>query len=215
VSSDSARASFCVELRPAKQSRLRTTAGRLPCLPRCRKPSPSSGYGLLVTSCRLLATSMISPSRCPYQRGRSHLQRSLRGCGEMSADRAIYLDSSAIVKLAVTERESAALRRYLRGRTPLVVSALARTEVARAMLPLGLAAVQRGHDVLGRLELIRVSDRILLDAGSLLPADLRSLDAIHLATMRQLGASLRRLLTYDSRMAAAATELGIATIAPA
>jgi len=132
----------------------------------------------------------------------------------MTADRAIYLDSSAIVKLAVSEKESAALRRYLRGRVPLVVSALARTEVARALLPLGPSAVQRGHDVLARLELIRVSDRILLEAGSLLPAELRSLDAIHLATMRQLGASLRRLVTYDSRMSSAASQLGIPAVAP-
>ncbi|MEO8744923.1 MAG: type II toxin-antitoxin system VapC family toxin [Candidatus Dormiibacterota bacterium] len=133
----------------------------------------------------------------------------------MTADRAIYLDSSAIVKLAIAESESAALRRYLRRRAPLVVSALARTEVARALLPLGAAAVQRGHDVLSRIELIRVSDRILLEAGSLPPVELRSLDAIHLATMRQLGVSLRRLVTYDSRMAAAASDLGIATVAPA
>jgi predicted nucleic acid-binding protein len=132
----------------------------------------------------------------------------------MTADRAIYVDSSAIVKLAVAEKESAALRRYLRGRTPLVVSALARTEVARALLPIGPAAVQRGHDVLTSVELIRVSDRILLDAGSLLPAELRSLNAIHLATMRQLGASLRRLVTYDSRMSAAALKLGITAVAP-
>lgn len=133
----------------------------------------------------------------------------------MTAERAIYLDSSAIVKLAVAETESAALRRYLRRRAPLVVSALARTEVARALLPLGPSAVQRGHEVLSRLELIRVSDRILSDAGSLLPAELRSLDAIHLATMRQLGASLRWLVTYDRRMTAAASELGITTAAPA
>lgn len=133
----------------------------------------------------------------------------------MTADRAMYLDSSAIVKLAVAEKESAALRTYLRRRAPFVVSALARTEVARALLPLGAAAVQRGHDVLSRIELIRVSDRILLEAGSLLPFEIRSLDAIHLATMRQLGTSLRRLVTYDSRMAAAASELGIATAAPA
>ena len=132
----------------------------------------------------------------------------------MTADRAIYLDSSAIVKLAVTETESTALRRYLRRRAPLVVSALARTEVARSLLPLGPIAVQRGHDVLSRLELIRVTDRVLLEAGSLLPADLRSLDAIHLATMRQLGGSLRRLVTYDVRMAAAAAALGISAIAP-
>ena len=133
----------------------------------------------------------------------------------MSADRATYLDSSAIVKLAVAEKESAALRRYLQRRTPLVVSALARTEVARSLLPFGGPAVQRGHDVLARLELIRVSDRILSEAGSLLPAELRSLDAIHLATMRQLGASLRRLVSYDGRMTTAASELGIKTAAPA
>ena len=133
----------------------------------------------------------------------------------MSAERAIYIDSSAIVKLAVAERESASLRRYLRRRGTLVVSALARTEVSRALLPLGPAAVQRGHDVLSRVELIRVSDRILREAGSLLPAELRSLDAIHLATMRQLGGSLRRVVTYDTRMAAAASAMGMTTMAPA
>jgi uncharacterized protein len=133
----------------------------------------------------------------------------------MNAERAIYLDSSAIVKLAVAEKESSALRRYLRGRAPVVVSALARTEVSRALLPLGPAAVQRGHEVLSRLELVRVSDRILLDAGTLLPAQLRSLDAIHIATMRQLGGSLRRVVTYDSRMTEAVSAMGMTTVAPA
>ena len=132
----------------------------------------------------------------------------------MTADRAVYLDSSAIVKLAVQEKESAALRRYLRRRAPLVVSALARTEVARALLPLGATAVQRGHDVLTSLEVIRVTDRVLLEAGSL-PSEIRSLDAIHLATMRQLGVSLRRLVTYDKRMSLTARQFEIATVAPA
>ncbi len=72
----------------------------------------------------------------------------------MNAKGAIYLDSSAIVKLAVAEKESPALRRYLRRRAPVVVSALARTEVARALLPLGPATVQRGQEVLSRVELI-------------------------------------------------------------
>jgi uncharacterized protein len=132
----------------------------------------------------------------------------------MNAERATYLDSSAIVKLAVAEKESSALQRYLRRRAPVVVSALARAEVARALLPLGPAAVQRGHEVLSRVELIRVSDRILLDAGTLLPAQLRSLDAIHIATMRQLGGSLRRVISYDSRMAEAAAAMGMTTVAP-
>jgi predicted nucleic acid-binding protein len=133
----------------------------------------------------------------------------------MNAERAIYLDSSAIVKLAVAEKESSALRRYVRRRAPVVVSALARTEVSRALLPLGPATVQRGHEVLSRVELIRISDRILLDAGTLLPAQLRSLDAIHIATMRQLGASLRRVVTYDSRIAKAASAMGMTILAPA
>jgi predicted nucleic acid-binding protein len=132
----------------------------------------------------------------------------------MSAERALYLDSSAIVKLAVAEPESAGLRRYLRRRRPLVTSALARTEVARALLPLGSTAVRRGLDVLGRLELIRVSDRVLADAGTMLPADLRSLDAIHLATIRQLGDSLARVVTYDDRMSRAAASMGWSVYAP-
>lgn len=164
---------------------------------------------------RLAASSTICPSPCPCRPARKLLRPFSRGYDAMTAERAIYLDSSAIVKLAVAETESAALRRYLRHRAPLVVSALALTEVARALLPLGPAAVRRGHEVLSRLETIRISDRILSDAGLLLPAEVRSLDAIHLATMRQLGTSLRRLVTYDGRMTAAASELGITTVAPA
>ena len=132
----------------------------------------------------------------------------------MSAERATYLDSSAIVKLAVREPESAALRRYLRGKRPLVSSALARTEVARALLPLGPAAMNRGAEVLAALELSRVNDRVLTDAGALMPADIRSLDAIHLATARQFGADLARIVTYDQRMAAAAQWLGCPVASP-
>ncbi|MBI4304970.1 MAG: type II toxin-antitoxin system VapC family toxin [Chloroflexi bacterium] len=132
----------------------------------------------------------------------------------MSAERAIYLDSSAIVKLVVRERESAALRRYLRGRRVLVSSALARTEVVRALLPLGRDVVERGNDVLVRIDLIRVSDRVLRIAGLLLPADVRSLDAIHLATAQQLGNDLARIVTYDDRMSVAAEALGFLVTAP-
>lgn len=132
----------------------------------------------------------------------------------MSADRATYVDSSAIVKLAVVEAESAALRRYLRRRGPLVSSAIARTEVGRALIPFGDAAVRRGVEVLARVDLIRVSDRVLDAAARLRPAELRSLDAIHLATAQQLGSDLARVLTYDERMSRAAQEQGWAVVAP-
>jgi uncharacterized protein len=68
--------------------------------------------------------------------------------------------------------------------------------------------------VLARLELIRISDRILTAAGSLLPAELRTLDAIHLATAQQLGGDLARLVTYDERLRAAATATGLPAAAP-
>jgi predicted nucleic acid-binding protein len=126
----------------------------------------------------------------------------------MSAERATYLDSSAIVKLAVQEPESAALRRFLRRRRPLVSSALARTEVTRALLPLGPEAVRRGQDVLGRIELARINDRVLTAAGMLLPPGLRSLDAIHLATAQQLGEDFSLFVTYDDRLAEGAKRLG-------
>jgi uncharacterized protein len=132
----------------------------------------------------------------------------------VSAERATYLDSSAIVKLAVAEPESPALRRYLRRRRPLVSSALARAEVRRALLPLGELALRRGEEVLTRLELIRVSDRLLTAAGSLLPVELRTLDAIHVATAQQLGSDLARVVTYDDRMRAAAQAVGCSVAAP-
>jgi predicted nucleic acid-binding protein len=128
--------------------------------------------------------------------------------------RALYLDSSAVVKLAVAEPESDALRRYLRRRKPYVSSALARAEVARALLPFGAEALRRGVEVLGRIDLVRVNDTVLQAAGALLPEELRTLDAIHFATAGQLGHDLARIVTYDERMTSAAKELGYKVIAP-
>lgn len=132
----------------------------------------------------------------------------------MSAERATYLDSSAVVKLAVREPESAALRRSLRKRRLVVTSALTRVEVARALLPFGPAVVGRGAEVLRRIGMIRINERILAAAGTLLPAELRSLDAIHLATAVQLGEDLGRVCTYDVNMANAARAIGLTVIAP-
>lgn len=127
---------------------------------------------------------------------------------------ATYLDSSAIVKLAVRENESLALRRYLRRRRPLVSSSLARTEVMRALLPAGDDAVAAGRKVLSRLDLVRISTGVLDEAGVMLPADLRSLDSIHLATARRLGEDLGAIVTYDERMADTAARLGHRVVAP-
>ena len=127
---------------------------------------------------------------------------------------ATYVDSSAIVKLAVREPQSDALRKYLRRRRPLISSALARAEVLRALLPGGEPALASGRRVLDRIDLVRVNDRVLNLAGTLLPFELRTLDAIHLATATRLGADLNLIVTYDDRMARAARSMGYRVTSP-
>jgi uncharacterized protein len=129
----------------------------------------------------------------------------------------LYLDASALVKLVVREPETAALRRYLRRhRTEhRVTSALARTEVVRAVFDGRVDTVTRARDVIRGTGLIAVDARVLDDAATLAPGTpLRSLDAIHLASARLLGADLRAVVTYDGLMADAAAALGLPVAAP-
>jgi uncharacterized protein len=127
---------------------------------------------------------------------------------------ATYVDSSAIVKLAVREPESEALRRYLGRRRPLISSALVRTEVLRALLPGGEEALTAVRRVLARVDLVRVNDRVLNEAGALAPIELRSQDAVHLATAAQMGTDLGEIVTYDERMAGAALLIGYKVSSP-
>jgi uncharacterized protein len=154
----------------------------------------------------MISAACPHPCRCLPVKSRRRTSSSV--CDAMSAERITYVDSSALVKLAVSEPESAALRRYLFRRRPLVCSSLARVEVARALISLGEDALRRGDDVLTRIDLVRINDRVLRTAGAMRPAELRSLDAIHLATAQQFGGELRGIVTYDNRMAMAAEALG-------
>ncbi|MEJ7798283.1 MAG: type II toxin-antitoxin system VapC family toxin [Solirubrobacteraceae bacterium] len=129
--------------------------------------------------------------------------------------RRVYLDSSAIVKLVVSESESDALTGFLRGAAVGASCALARVEVLRAVAVQGPDAADRARRVLANLELIRLDDVLLDAAGMLGIAGLRSLDAIHVTAARQLGHDLECLVTYDRRMGAAAEALGLAVARPA
>ncbi len=127
---------------------------------------------------------------------------------------AVYLDSSALVKLVVREEGSAALRSYLRRRRPWISSALARVEVPRAVLPAGQGAITAARDVLARCDLVRINTQVLDLASGLTPFELRSLDAIHLATAERLREDIGALVTYDARMADAARNLGHRVVEP-
>jgi len=127
---------------------------------------------------------------------------------------AVYLDSSAIVKLVVAEPESRALARFLRAHPERISSALSRVEVLRAVRLQGTPARKRARKILARIHLLRVDDDVLDAAAALDPQILRSLDAIHLASAQMLGDELTYVVTYDRRMSVAVESLGLRSYAP-
>jgi predicted nucleic acid-binding protein len=122
-----------------------------------------------------------------------------------------------LVKLVVPEPESIALVDHLKGWPERVSSALALTELPRALkrAGLGAAARRRAREVLGRIALIDVDRRILATAAALEPRDLRTLDAIHLATALTIREDLEIVVTYDRRLQAAVERAQIDVAAPA
>ena len=126
----------------------------------------------------------------------------------------VYLDSSALVKLVVRERESVALRAWIPNDVRLATSELSRTEVIRSVRPFGAESVAIGRALFRRLEFLSL-DRPLFDTAAVLePASLRSLDAIHLASAIALRDDLLTLVTYDRRMVAGARALGLPVVSP-
>lgn len=96
---------------------------------------------------------------------------------------------------------------------PLVSSALARTEVLRALLGEGPEATGRAHALLGRIDLLRISDRVLGLPGTLLPP-ISALWRPSTSPALQLGTDLGSLVSYDQRLLDAARSLGITITSP-
>ena len=128
----------------------------------------------------------------------------------------LYLDSSALVKLVVSEAESSALRTYLAERRSdaRMAAALARTEVVRAVaMHRSIEVVETARSVIARLHLVPLNNRLLDAAATKLPPELRTLDAIHLAAA-MTAPDLRAIVSYDRRLADAAATAGLAVVAP-
>jgi predicted nucleic acid-binding protein len=72
----------------------------------------------------------------------------------------------------------------------------------------------RARQVLRDVVYVDIGRDLMDQAGTLAPPVLRSLDAVHLAVALSLGDDLDELVTYDVRMAAAATAHGIPVSSP-
>jgi predicted nucleic acid-binding protein len=103
----------------------------------------------------------------------------------------------------VDESDSVALRDWAGSGPSLVASHLLYTESLRAAARIGLDQ-EAVHSAIGVVALILPGPATFFEAGRLQPGPLRSLDALHLATARELGPDLEGLVTYDQRMCEAA-----------
>jgi predicted nucleic acid-binding protein len=124
-----------------------------------------------------------------------------------------YLDTSAFIKLVRAEPESDALRRELADRE-LISSALLVIEGRRAARRYGELASRRARAGLTAVTLLPIDAPTLAAASDLDPAELRSLDAIHLASALSIGEDLARFYCYDARLADAARALGVEVFQP-
>ena len=125
-----------------------------------------------------------------------------------------YLDTSAAVKLIVQETESDALAAELRSNEPeLVACLLLETELRRLVAREAVLTQKAVTDLLRGVDLHELPPPLFAEAGLLPGEHLRSLDALHLAAAIRLEVDV--VVTYDQRMAHAATSLGLEVLAPA
>ena len=127
-----------------------------------------------------------------------------------------YLESSAALKLFQREQESAALVTFISessSKLRLISSQLTRLEVVGKLARFAEDPL-RASRFFTNIHLLPISNSILEDAVISMQFGLRSLDAIHHATIRSNSADLDAVICYDNRLKEAIQKLGIEVISP-
>ena len=132
----------------------------------------------------------------------------------------LYADSSALVKLAVNEAETDALREELEQWQDVATSVITEIELARAVARVrasgGLALDEIGVLAITWAALeIELTPEIRESASSLEPPWLKAFDCVHVASALSLGDDLAAVLTYDKQMQRAAAAARLVVLAPA
>jgi len=124
-----------------------------------------------------------------------------------------YLDASALVKLAIDEPETDAVRRFVGQFDQVATSRVGLVETRRVVQRTG-GDMTRVAEVLASVGPIELDATIAMSAAGLGPATLKTLDAIHLASALALYA-VDVFVTYDERLGAAARAAGLTVASPA
>ncbi len=125
----------------------------------------------------------------------------------------IYLDASALVTWVARRKHVDALEEYVaEGVTQTCTSTIGLVETVRTCDRLG---------TFPRLMTTLLDDHVEIpltarvrDAAAYFAGQVRSLDAIHIASAELLGSELDALVTYDKRMAKAARGAGLPVATP-
>jgi predicted nucleic acid-binding protein len=124
-----------------------------------------------------------------------------------------YIDSSAILKLIFTEKETAELDKVMNN--TMITSTLTRVEVKRAVNRINPDKLIVANDVLSQLQYTELDSQTLHLAEAFTPAvTLRTLDAIHVASVLRISDAITGMITYDKQMIASAAAMGIKVLSP-
>ena len=124
-----------------------------------------------------------------------------------------YLDSSAILKLILDEVERPFLLKTLK--TKSITSRISRVEVKRTVTRLAPEHLKLTNLELEKFDYLPLSSSVLSIAeGFTSKVTLKTLDALHIASVLALGTFVDGLITYDRQMIKNAKELGIKVISP-
>lgn len=105
----------------------------------------------------------------------------------------VYVDTSAVAKLFIAERETAELRDWLAGLSQprRASSALLAVELVRLLRLVNPSAMAAAEEFLAKdVDIVEITPPVLGDAATVRPARLRTLDALHPATALDLGAAV-------------------------
>lgn len=132
----------------------------------------------------------------------------------------IYIDTSAAIKLVRRETHSEELSLWIRGQLSpeFVSSVIIEVELPRATKRSAPMNLDRAGEVLDGIGIVTLSPAIVTRAAGFDERDLRSLDAIHLATAEHVANAAKSaflgFLAYDSRLLNAARSIGVPVLAP-
>lgn len=124
-----------------------------------------------------------------------------------------YVDSSAILKLIFTEKETAELDKVMSNE--MVTSTLTRVEVKRAVSRINPQMLTVANDVLEQIQYTELDSHTLHLAEAFTPdITLRTLDAIQFASVLRISDAVMGIISYDKQMVTNARNMGIKVLSP-